>query len=136
MEGEGLALYMIASTLHDLGVAFIKASRGKITNPIVDTVICLNAYHPACGHRHGYTHQILTMDGNLGVIQKLICDHVFDCVRRESARDYDALPEPLSSFRALFCCREGGRKTRMMLPNIKEAFDMQDFLSRPAKGTP
>ena len=75
------------------------------------------------------------MDENLGVIQKLIRDHVFDCVRWESARDYGALPEPLSSFRALFCWREGDRKTRIMLPNIKEAFDIQDFLCRPPKGT-
>ena len=134
MEGEGLGLYMIASTLHDLAVEFIKASCGKLTNPIVDTVICLNAYHQACLHRYGYAHQILTMDGNLGIIQKLIRDHVFDCVRRGSARDCDALPEPLSSFLALFCWSEGGRKTRIMLPNIKEAFDIQDFLCRPPKG--
>ena len=135
MEGEGLGLYMIASTLHDLAVEFIKASCGKLTNPIIDTVICLNAYHQACRHRHGYAHEILTVDENLGVIQKLIRDHVFDCVRQQSARDYNALPEPLSSFRALICWRQGDRKARIMLLNIKEASDLQDFLCHPPKGT-
>jgi hypothetical protein len=67
------------------------------------------------------------VDENLGVIQKLIRDHVFDCVRRGSARDCDALPEPLSSFRALFCWREGGRKTRIMLPTSRRHSTSRTF---------
>jgi hypothetical protein len=54
---------------------------------------------------------------------------------RAFRRYLDTLPEPTSCCRALFCCRECGRETKIMLPTSRRHATSKEFLGRPPKGT-
>lgn len=118
LDGKGLGVYMIASQIAERTGDFIRAARGRTTNPTTETTICLNAYYQARQSRHT-VHEIFTMDGDLDLIQAYIRDTVYGSIPQEALNAQ--LPEPLVSFRNLICYEDpDGRKAHAILPKVNE----------------
>lgn len=119
MSREGTEIFMLAERIRNDCTEFITVinQRKAHSNPRVDTIINLTAYHHAGKHPQA-EHHIFTMDRDLIPIQEFLVHDMFPRVRGGSSRA--PLPEPYQSFRTHICYTnpDDRRKTMPMLPLV------------------